>query len=118
MACSTTAVQLTVNQWVAGSNPATPVDRILILSYTTSCVKEDALGEQSPTLRVQFRGKTKGFQPFVRSSILLTRFRIPVIRTQYKYLIICLSVIKVTNGDINTGQSSPYSSAGIHSASN
>ena len=52
MACSTTAVQLTVNQWVAGSNPATPVDRILILSYTTSCVKEDALGEQSPTLRV------------------------------------------------------------------
>ena len=25
MACSTTAVQLTVNQWVAGSNPATPV---------------------------------------------------------------------------------------------
>ena len=34
MACSTTAVQLTVNQWVAGSNPATPVDKILILSYT------------------------------------------------------------------------------------
>ena len=27
MACSTTAVQLTVNQWVAGSNPATPVDK-------------------------------------------------------------------------------------------
>ena len=24
MPCSTTAVQLTVNQWVAGSNPATP----------------------------------------------------------------------------------------------
>ena len=27
MACSTTAVHLTVNQRVAGSNPATPVDR-------------------------------------------------------------------------------------------
>ena len=44
--------KVSMNQWVAGSNPATPVDRILILSYTTSCVKEDALGEQSPTLRV------------------------------------------------------------------
>ena len=36
MACSTTAVHLTVNQRVAGSNPATPVDRPLKVCYNKS----------------------------------------------------------------------------------
>ena len=44
-------VREAVNFEVLGSSPSGAVDKNSILSYNTSCVKEDASGEQSPTLR-------------------------------------------------------------------